>query len=217
MPTTAFSLLRLTSPKLLLFSYLNTMRKELEQCSSVLDIGCGAGSPVRHLNFDYSVGVEAFAPALAAAQRDHTHTEFSSATATELDAHFSLNQFDCCVALDLIEHLTKHQGMKLIADMERIARKKILLFTPNGFLHQASHEGDLQEHRSGWTAEEMRSLGFRVIGMHGWKRLRGEQHAHRIKPAGLSGILSALTHYTWTRRFPKHAAAILCVKDTRDK
>lgn len=213
MPTTPLSLLKLTAPKLLHFSYLNTMRKELKHCSSVLDIGCGTGSPIRHLKFDYSVGVEAFAPALADAQRKRTHSDFSPASATDLHRHFSPKQFDCCVALDLIEHLTKEQGLKLIQDMESIARKNILIFTPNGFLHQSRHDDDLQEHLSGWTADEMRSLGFRVIGMHGWKALRGEQHKHRVKPAALSGILSALTHFFWTRWNPKHAAAILCIKD----
>lgn len=214
MRTTALELFKLTAPKLLHFSYLNTMRKQLEGCESCLDIGCGPGSPVQHLKFAQSTGVEAYEPALEEARRSKTHSEYSSASAAELKHHFSENQFDCCVALDLIEHLTKDQGRKLIRDMERIARKKILLFTPNGFLHQSRHDDDLQEHLSGWTAGEMRSLGFRVIGMHGWKALRGEQHAHRLKPAALSGILSAVTHSLWTRWFPTHAAAILCVKDT---
>lgn len=212
MPTTAFALFKLTFPRLLLFSYLNTMRKELAGCRTCLDIGCGGASPVRHLEFEHSVGVEGHAPTLEAAQKLHTHNEFRFAGATELDKHFAANQFDCCIALDLIEHLTKKDGIKLIREMERIASKKILLFTPNGFLPQQSHKGDLQEHLSGWTADEMKSLGFKVFGMHGHKALRGGQHQHRLKPAALSGIISALTHFLYTRRHAQSAAAILCVK-----
>ncbi len=215
MPTTAFSLFKLTFPRLLFFSYLNTMRKELADCRSCLDIGCGGGSPVRHLKFEYSVGVEGHAPTLEGAQRLHTHNEFRFAGATELDKHFSENQFDCCIALDLIEHLPKKDGIKLIGDMERIASKKILIFTPNGFLPQQSRDGDLWEHLSGWTAEEMESLGFKVFGMHGHKSLRGGEHQHRLKPAALSGIISALTHFLYLRRHPKNAAAILCVKEKK--
>ncbi len=213
MPTTAFSLFKLTFPRLLLFSYLNTMRKELADCHSCVDIGCGAGSPVRHLEFEYSVGVEGHAPTLKAAQKLHTHNEFRLAGATELDKHFSENQFDCCIALDLIEHLTKKDGIKLIRDMEQIASRKILIFTPNGFLPQQSHDGDLQEHLSGWSVEEMESLGFKVFGMHGHKALRGGMHQHRLKPAALSGIISALSHFLFFRSHPKNAAAILCVKE----
>ncbi len=214
MPTSSFALFKLAFPKLGLFSYLNTMRKELAECRSCLDIGCGAGSPARHLHFEYSVGVEGYPPALEEAKKHRTHNDFRLASAAELDKHFSANQFDCCVALDLIEHLTKKDALKLLRDMERIAAKKILLFTPNGYLLQQSHDGDLQEHLSGWSAEEMQSLGFKVIGMHGHKFLRGEQHQHRFKPAALSGVVSALSHYLYTRWFPKNAAAILCIKDT---
>ncbi len=213
MPTTANALFKLTFPRLLFFSYLNTMRKELADCRSCLDIGCGGGSPVRHLQFEYSLGVEGHVPTLEGAKREHTHNEFFLVEATEVGLHFSANQFDCCVALDLIEHLTKADGLKLIGDMERIAAKKILIFTPNGFLPQQSTDGDLQEHLSGWTADEMKSLGFKVYGMHGLKALRGKEHQHRLKPAALWGIISALSHFLYLRRNPKNAAAILCVKE----
>lgn len=212
MPTTAAELFRITFPRLLQFFYLNTMRKALEDCRTCLDIGCGGDSPVRHLKFAYSVGVDGYEPLLQQARAHRTHDEFVSCNATDLESRFSPKQFDCCVALDLIEHLSKESGLKLIKDMERIASKKILLFTPNGFLPQKSHEGDLQKHLSGWTAEEMRALGFTVIGMHGWKALRGEQHRHRLRPAWLSGIVSALSHVLYTRRHPSQAAALLCVK-----
>lgn len=213
MPTSSFDLLKLTFPKALLYSYLNTMRRELADCRSCLDIGCGPESPARHLKFEHSVGVEGYPPALEAARQFGTHNDFVLANATELDRHFSPGQFDCCIGLDLIEHLTKEDGLNLIKTMEKIAAKKILLFTPNGFLTQQSHDGDLQEHLSGWTAEEMRRLGLKVIGMHGWKALRGEQHKHRLKPEALSGVVSALSHILYTRRHPELAAAILCVKD----
>jgi hypothetical protein len=212
MPTSSSALFAIAFPRLLHFSYLNTMRNQLEDCRTCLDVGCGGDSPVRHLRFEYAVGVDGYEPLLDRARANRTHDRYVLCNATELDRYFSPKQFDCCIALDLIEHLSKDDGRKLISTMEQIASKKILLFTPNGFLPQQRHEGDLQEHLSGWTAEEMRALGFTVIGMHGWKALRGEQHRHRLKPAWLSGILSTLSHYVYTRRHPSQAAALLCVK-----
>lgn len=217
MPTTSFTLFKRVSGRLQRFSYWNTLNKELADCRTCLDIGCGTESPVQHLGFEHSVGVEGFALALELAKQRKTHTEFVFANVTELDKHFSAGQFDCCVALDLIEHLTKEDGLKLIGGMERIAKKKILIFTPNGFLHQASHDGDLQEHLSGWSAEEMQSLGFKVLGMYGPKFLRGERHEHRFKPAVFWGPVAAFCHFCWTRRMPKHAAAIICVKEANSR
>jgi SAM-dependent methyltransferase len=212
MPTTADELFLLTFPRVLEFSYLNTLRRMLADCRSCLDIGCGGWSPTRHLRFEHSVGVDGHTPLLDEARKNRTHTDFVFARAQEIGEQFAAGQFDCCVALDLIEHLTKGDGLKLIRDMERIAAKKIRIFTPSGFLSQRSRDGDLQEHLSGWSADEMRSLGFEVIGMHGARSLRGEEHRHRFRPYALSGVVSAVSHYAYTRRHPEKAAAILCVK-----
>ncbi|MER3525105.1 MAG: SAM-dependent methyltransferase [Ignavibacteria bacterium] len=212
MPTSSFELFKIAFPRFLHFAFLNTMRKELADCRSCLDIGCGADSPVRHLRFEYSVGVDAYEPLLQEARRKHTHHEIHRVDARDIGRTFSPGEVDCCVALDLIEHLTKEDGLHLIADMERIASKKILLFTPNGFLPQHQHEDDLQEHLSGWTSGEFERLGFRVLGMLGWKALCGEYHQHRVKPKILSGVLSALSHLCYTRHHPEHAAALVCIK-----
>jgi hypothetical protein len=81
--------------------------------------------------------------------------------------------FDCVVALDLIEHLTKEDGRRLLRAMERIARRKVVIFTPQGFLPQhAVGRNEFQRHLSGWEVDEMRGMGYRVIGISGWKPLK---------------------------------------------
>ncbi len=217
MLTNTLKLFKPASGRLQRFLYLNAVRKELAGCRTCLDVGCGPQSFIRFLGFDYTVGVEYFAPALEEAKRAATHNDFCFADVTEIDRHFSENQFDCVVALDVIEHLTKEDGYKLINDMERIARKKILLFTPNGFLPQHSlYDNDLQVHLSGWTAQEMQSLGFKVIGLMGPRFMRGEQYKHKFKPAALFGIVTAFLHFAFTRWRPKYAAAIVCVRDVSE-
>ncbi len=214
MPISAVRLFRRSSGRLQRFSFLNTMRKELADCRSCLDVGCGNRSFIPLLEFEHTVGVEYYGPALEDARKAGTHNGFCHADVKDIKNHFSEKQFDCCVALDVIEHLTKEDGFNLIKDMERIARKKILLFTPNGFLPQTSlYDNDLQEHLSGWSADEMKALGFKVFGMYGPKFMRGEQHQHRFKPAALSGIVAAFLHFAFTRWLPHYAAAIVCVKE----
>jgi predicted TPR repeat methyltransferase len=189
------------------------MGRQLADCRTCLDLGCGAGSPIRLLDFEYTVGLDGHEPGVNQARASKTHTEVWLGDVRRIGEYFSARQFDCVVALDLIEHLTKTEGLQLIDAMERIASKKILIFTPNGFLPQQSTDGDLQAHHSGWEAREIAALGFTVIGMHGHKLLRGERHEHRIRPQALGGVISVLTHYLYTRRHPEKAAAILCVKE----
>jgi SAM-dependent methyltransferase len=205
------SLLRESFPRFAFISYVSEMRRMLADCRSCLDIGCGPASPTRFLDFDFRVGIDGHEATLAQARVAGTHDEYYLLAAQNICKKFSPGQFDCCVALDLIEHLGPEEGHTLIRDMARIASKKILLFTPAGYLPQAGTDGDLQAHRSGWTAEELRSLGFTVVGMHGHKYLRGEEHRHRFRPKSVSGIVSQLSHYLYTRSHPEKAAALLCL------
>lgn len=200
-------------PQLAFMSYISEMKSMLSDCRTCLDIGCGGGSPTRYIDFNYRVAVEGHQPTLDGARAADTHDEYVLCDAREIGKRFSEKQFDCCVALDLIEHLTKENGLQFIREMERIASKKIVLFTPNGFLPQHSRDEDLQEHLSGWDAREMQSLGFTVVGMHGHRFFRGEYHEHRFKPKIISSIISQASHHLYTRRHPNKAAAILCVKE----
>jgi SAM-dependent methyltransferase len=211
------SLLREGFPRLAFISYVSEMRRMLSDCRTCLDIGCGSGSPTRFIDFDFRVGIDGHEPSLAMARSGGTHDEYHLLAAQDICKKFSPGQFDCCVALDLIEHLTKVEGFSLIRDMEIIASKKILLFTPGGYLPQVSHNGDMQAHLSGWTAGELRALGFRVVGMHGHRYLRGEEHRHRFRPQSISGIISQISHYAYTRSHPEKAAALLSVKDVRQE
>lgn len=206
------SLLRQTFPQVAFYLLLKEIRKALKGCRSCLDVGCGTNSPIGFLDLEHTVGLEAHGPSLEIARQHRTHTEFRMGRAEEIGSLFSQGEFDCCIALDLIEHLPKEQGVQFISDLERVTRKAIVLFTPNGFLHQESQDGDLQEHLSGWTVEDMRALGFTVIGMHGHRSLRGEQHRIRYWPGAFWGIISVLTHLFYTRAHPESAAALLCVK-----
>jgi hypothetical protein len=71
--------------------------------------------------------------------------------------------------------MDKRVGLKLIKQMKRVARQKILLFTPqgnsdNGYLRNEPHDAwgisgadEYQTHRSGWTLQELQKLGFTLL------------------------------------------------------
>ncbi len=159
-----------------------------------------------------TLGLDGHAPSLDAARTARTHNEFLLGDVRKLDELLPSRRFDACVALDVIEHLPKEDGWCMLEQMEKAALRKVIVFTPNGFLPQRSRNGDLQEHLSGWTAEEMRSKGYTVYGALGPKAYRGEYHAITRKPRLFWAMASIAQHFLRTRSHPEEAAAIFCVK-----
>ena len=124
-------------------------REALLGCDSILDVGCGRSGQLRLLGASNTTGFEGYQPDFEEAKRLKTHDQLVQGDARELSRYFQAGQFDACIALDVIEHLTKDDGLKLMRDMERIAKKKAIFFTPKGFLPQRrTANDDLQEHLS---------------------------------------------------------------------
>ncbi len=161
------------------------------------------------------VGVDAYEVSLQRARSRGTHDEFVSGDVKRLEDLFPERRFDACVALDVIEHLEKNDGWRMLVAMERLATRRVIIFTPNGFLPQKSHEGDLQAHLSGWAADEMRSRGYLVTGLLGPKWLRGGHHGLTRRPRLFWAIVSLVSHYIVTARSAEKAAAIFCVKNVQ--
>ena len=190
-------------------------REVVGSCATLLDIGCGRNSPIRRFSrrLERTVGVDLFDGYLAQSREAAIHSEYRQVDALEVDTVFGPRSFDCVVALDLIEHLEKPQGLRLLEAMERVARRKVIVFTPNGFLPQAPyHDNPWQAHRSGWHVDEMRARGYRIRGLYGWKPLRGELGAPRWKPERLWGAVAMWTQ-PLVERYPEHAFELFCVKD----
>jgi SAM-dependent methyltransferase len=189
------------------------LRKALLGCDSVLDVGCGVSAKLRQLGVSNTTGFEGYQPDFKEAKRRNTHDNIIQGDARNVASYFQPKQFDACIALDVIEHFTKEDGLKLMQDMEKLATKKVIFFTPKGFLPQRhSTDGDLQLHLSGWEPAEMKSRGYEVMGQLGPKSLRGEGHVLKNRPAVFWGVISGLCQITWTQWHPDQAAAILCVK-----
>ena len=190
-------------------------REVIPSCRTLLDVGCGAESPIRSFShrLEHSVGVDRFEAALDESRRQAIHSSYVCVDILELAGRFAPRSFDCVLASDVIEHLEKADGLRLMHSMEAIARRKVIVFTPNGFQPQGAVGGNpYQVHRSGWTVDEMRGYGYRVIGVNGWKPLRTELAAPRWRPRPLWGRVSYLTQPFTTRR-PELAFQMLCIKD----
>ena len=185
--------------------------RELMSCKSILDLGCGrhsmvpiAPSPI------YKVGVELFESAYQEAFQSGRHDKVIQTDLMQVQ--FEEKSFDAVVMLDVLEHLTKEEGELLIHRMEQWARKKIIIFTPNGFVHQECYDHNpLMEHKSGWKNEEFVKKDFKTYGVRGFKFLYPSSvHPDEEKPtlwSRLCDLTQALTYF-----IPNHSFQLFCVK-----
>lgn len=167
-----------------------------------------------------TVGIDLFEPSIEASKKEGIHDTYFKMNMLDIDTVFAPRSFECVLACDTLEHLTPEEGIRLLEKMEIIAEKRVIVFTPNGFIRQDPYENnDLQIHKSGWTVNDMKKRGYTIIGINGWKSLRsggalklgGAQI--RFRPLYLWKIISSTTQILFARRFPKTAFQILCIKD----
>lgn len=196
-------------------SWINYLKRELSDCNTLLDLGCGYNSPIQYRDVPFSVGVELFEPYLQESKKKGIHNEYLKVDIITVE--FKPKSFDAILCSEVLEHLTKEEGYKLVKKMQKWARKKIIITTPNGYLWQNSYDSNpLQEHKSGWSVEELEGLGFKVFGINGWKKLSGYKGLVKYKPIILWSVILNLTQKI-TYRHPKFAFQLLAIKQTDDK
>ena len=202
-----------TFPNLALFTFSLELENLLYDCNSVLDLGCGDNSPLGFIGRKkYLVGVDGFKKSIIKSKKLNIHDKYLHKNILDVKKDFKKNSFDAVIALDVIEHLEKKDGYKLLKLMEHLASKKVILLTPNGFVNQIGEGNGLQEHLSGWSVSDFKKLRFKVLGRYGIKGLRGEKAELKYRPKVLWGLISELSNIFYTRKNPKKAYSLLAIK-----
>ncbi len=195
--------------------YYKTLEGELKGCSSVLDVACGSDSPLSRVKKTFlSHGIDVHKPSILKSKNKKIHDEYTLGNISKLSAHFKTKSFDAVIALDVIEHFPKKESYKLIKELEKIARKKVILLTPNGFYPQDGYDSNpYQIHKSGWGAKDLRKLGYKLYGLRGIKYLRGDYATIKYKPWILWGVLAfvsePLLHFSPTLSYDLFAVKYL--------
>jgi len=189
---------------------MNIFKSELFDCGTVLDLGCGYNSSIQYCDVSFSVGVELFDPYLQKSKKKRIHNQYIKADISKLD--FKPKSFDAIICLEVLEHLTKRNGYELIGKMEKWARKKIIITTPNGYIWQDGYDNNpLQIHKSSWSPGELKNFGFKLYGMNGWKKIRGCRGSIKYKPTFLWARISDLTQKV-TYYWPNLAFQLFAIK-----
>jgi ubiquinone/menaquinone biosynthesis C-methylase UbiE len=145
------------------------MRRRLqrlnERAGLFLDVGCGKGEGLAAASEGLGlnvIGIDIFEPYLKIARQRGFYRSVIKGDVRFLP--FTSKSFDHVICMEVIEHLTHEEGRMLISELERVARRTIVLTTPGGFVAREEREGNVHEvHRSGWIPNELKTLGYRVI------------------------------------------------------
>lgn len=194
--------------------YYKALEKQLEGMKNVLDVGCGSWSPLANVKKTFrSMGIDIYKPSIEEIKKKKIHDKYKVGDVLKIGKYFKPKSFDAVVALDLIEHFKAKEGIKLIEQMEKIARKKVIILTPYGFTKQHSIDGNpYQEHKSGWHIEDFSKHGYNVYGMRGFRFIRSGEYATIVlKPWLFWGAVSALSQLL-AYKYPSLAYQLLAVK-----
>lgn len=140
-----------------------------KESSTILDVGCGRGWQMetisKYKNF-YSAGIDLFMPNVSECKKKRIYDECIVCDVRFLP--FRKESFDIAICLEVIEHTIKSEGLKLIQDLEEIARTQVIISTPNGFLpllpvyEDEVKTNPLQVHKSGYLPIEFERRGYEI-------------------------------------------------------
>ncbi|MEM4468897.1 MAG: class I SAM-dependent methyltransferase [Candidatus Nezhaarchaeales archaeon] len=167
---------------------------------SIADLGCGLGVwgyAIRcRLRNALLIGIDISLEALKFIKRYHVYDGLLLASCPFIPLRDK--SVDTVFCIDVIEHLSKSQGLKLLRNMEKLAKKRIIVTVPTPrIVHQSP------EHISVWRAEEFKAYGYKVIGV----RFRYHTLTHPIKYM-LIWLFELLGHF-----IPALASIIVAYKD----
>lgn len=156
----------------------------------VLDVGCGGGK-WGHLIKVHSIFLSVKEPKIVGTDISsayfckvkHIYDSIIKSHATYLP--FRRNSFDTVLACEVIEHMPRREGFKLIAECERVAKEVAIFTTP-----PPRTVGHSSEHISSWKPSDFRKLGYKVYGVRCYPRLASKNILIQLLIAFVIGPLS---------------------------
>jgi hypothetical protein len=196
-----------------------TYNQLIEKPEILCDIGCGKGAFIKKthtlgekLNRTQLIGLDLFKTDLLKSKKIYTDV-------IRCDVRYlpiKRSSVDVVLALELIKHLEKDDGLVLLNDINEIATKQIILSTPVGWNPQSEYDGNpWQEHKSKWDPEEFLVRGFNVKGITGIKNMYSKQGKFRFNKKTLKPFfyLLMLISQFFTYKNVHIAYEMICIKN----
>lgn len=104
-------------------------------------------------------GIEGYAGYLTAVH-DYSYNNLMIGNALELLPTLNDKTYDLVLAVDILEHFEKEQGIAFLQECRRVSRGSVLVSTPKDFIAQEVLANPLENHRSHWSEKDLRLCGF---------------------------------------------------------
>lgn len=197
-----------------------TISKHLDKRGkSLLDVGCGRGGPIEHINRKrklFSVGVDIFRPYLLHCRAAGIHDDLVCCDVRLLP--FGQDRFDIVLCCEVLEHLQRYEAEGLVNDIELIACRQVIITAPVGRCHQEEYDANPhQAHKSTWVPQDFRRLGYSVRG----SGLRGMAGLIAQETSPLPEWLRLVANAVWilaspfSYYFPEMGGSMVCIKKLR--
>jgi SAM-dependent methyltransferase len=126
---------------------------------TVLDIGCGRGVFKQLSKFE-STGIDIFPDNVRLAKENGNYKEVIQGDIRDMQID---KTFDAVICVDVIEHVSKEDGMVLLGKIEFMAKKTIIIVTSWGYQPiPARTDNPYLNHQCGWIPEEFKKRGYKI-------------------------------------------------------
>lgn len=203
------------------FSYMWLLKAAIGDAKTVLDLGCGDGTLMELLSKGEKwqiTGIDIYKEDVEVARKRNVYKNLIRGDLLKtLNSNSLQSKYDVIFFSQVIEHVTRSQGEKILSAIEKLARKRIIVGTPRGFMeqpHEFLDDNPHQVHKSGWSIEDFASRGYKVHGVgfsliwsyHGLGR--NASIYRKILSNIISYLMSPIVYF-----FPTLAAGVIATKE----
>lgn len=148
-------------------AFLNThvlglLPKNLEE-RAIFDAGCGFGEwgfliRTRKSGHPYLVGLDIWRSHLDKLHRLQIYDEFVSGQIPPIP--FRNKSIDISLACEILEHLPKETGFRLLAELERVTKELVIVSTPIDYPQSEIYDNPSERHVSNWSLRDFAQRNY---------------------------------------------------------
>jgi ubiquinone/menaquinone biosynthesis C-methylase UbiE len=130
----------------------------------ILDVACGRGEWFYQRPLAEWVGIDIWLPYLQALALEERNIEHVRGIVTHLP--FQQRSFDLVLCIEILEHLTAQDGLRMFDEAKRVARKVVIVTTPTDplgrHLQDVLNQNPHERHVTRISGERLVEQGFRI-------------------------------------------------------
>lgn len=149
------------------YAYLREYTKPTDK---LLSLCCGIGFELDYSNTKMITGVDISKPYIDELKIRKPYIDCINMDALSFVKDCASKSYDVISFIDGLEHIPKNDGLEILKELPRIAKRTIILFTQEGYLRNEPHNAwgisgadEYQTHKSAWFIKELESMGYTLV------------------------------------------------------